>query len=198
MCHLRVTLPSEIFVSFGFKPIHVASIYTINRYTVPFIYRPVFRSFIVLSNIHSSRKIGTNPARISWCSRVDDVRRRSGHINREQTGITRNAGRMEGDVQETWTENEPGEDRSDVGWTAERGIEHQQQVEGKAIKQGDGFVYQGGMVTENGCSETSGISGRECTKEDRRSHDAQKYIHKVERERSENVFNACMILRRWH
>ena len=32
---------------------------------------------------------------------------------------------MEGGVQEAQTENEPREDRSDVGWTPERGVEHQ-------------------------------------------------------------------------
>ena len=31
---------------------------------------------------------------------------------------------MEGGVQEGRTDNEPGEDRSDVGLTSERGLEH--------------------------------------------------------------------------
>ena len=38
-----------------------------------------------------------------------------------------------------------------MGWTPERGVEHQ--VVGKEIKQVDGFVYLGGMVTEDGHSE---------------------------------------------
>ena len=33
-------------------------------------------------------------------------------------------GAMEGDVQEARTDNEPGEDRRDVGLTSERGLEH--------------------------------------------------------------------------
>ena len=36
-----------------------------------------------------------------------------------------NVGGMEGGVQEARTENEPGEDRSDVSWTPGRGIERQ-------------------------------------------------------------------------
>ena len=43
----------------------------------------------------------------------------------EQTRTTGSVGGMEGGVQEAWTENEPGEDRSDVGWTPERGVERQ-------------------------------------------------------------------------
>ena len=55
-------------------------------------------------------------------------------------------------VQEAWTENEPGEDRSDVGWTPERGVEHQVGWQGD---QASGWlcVYLGGMVTEDGHSE---------------------------------------------
>ena len=56
---------------------------------------------------------------------------------------------MEGGIREARTENEPREDRSDVGWTPERGVEHQ---DGKDIKQVDGFVYLGGMFTEDGHS----------------------------------------------
>ena len=33
--------------------------------------------------------------------------------------------KQEEGVREAWTENEPREDRSDVGWTPERGVEHQ-------------------------------------------------------------------------
>ena len=51
------------------------------------------------------------------CSLEDDVSRRFGHNSRKQT---RSVGRMEGGVREAWTENEPGEDRSNVGWTPER------------------------------------------------------------------------------
>ena len=50
--------------------------------------------------------------------------RRSGHNSRQQTRITGNVGGVEGGDQEAWTENEPGEDRSVGGWTAERGLEH--------------------------------------------------------------------------
>ena len=42
-----------------------------------------------------------------------------------QTRPTGSVGGMEGGVREAWTANEPREDRSDVGWTPERGIEHQ-------------------------------------------------------------------------
>ena len=59
------------------------------------------------------------------CSQEDYACRRSGHNSREQTRTTGSDGGMEGSVQETRTENEPGEDRSDVGWTPERGVEHQ-------------------------------------------------------------------------
>ena len=53
------------------------------------------------------------------CSRYG-ARRRYGHNSRAQTGIIRSAGGVGGDIQEAWTEEEPGEDRNDVGWTAER------------------------------------------------------------------------------
>ena len=46
---------------------------------------------------------------------------------------------MEGDDPETWNKEEPEEDRSDVGWTAQRGVE-----------QGGGFVYLGLMAAEDG------------------------------------------------
>ena len=62
---------------------------------------------------------------------------------------------MEGGVREARTANEPREDRSDVDWTPERGVEHQvgwYQARSSKIKQVDGFVYLGGMVTEDGHS----------------------------------------------
>ena len=59
------------------------------------------------------------------CSHEDDVCRRSDHNSREQTGTTGGVRGMESDVQETWTYNEPEEDRNYVGWTPERGVEHQ-------------------------------------------------------------------------
>ena len=59
------------------------------------------------------------------CSQEDGVGRRSGHNSRKQTRPTGSVGGMEGGVQEAQTENEPGEDRSDVGWTPERGVGHQ-------------------------------------------------------------------------
>ena len=49
----------------------------------------------------------------------------AGHNSRDQTITTGSVGGMEGGVHEARTENVPGEDRSDVGWTPERGVEHQ-------------------------------------------------------------------------
>ena len=42
----------------------------------------------------------------------------------DKTRITGSVGGMEGGVQEGRTDNEPGEDRRDVGLTSERGLEH--------------------------------------------------------------------------
>ena len=42
----------------------------------------------------------------------------------KKTRTTGSVGAMEGDVQEARTDNEPGEDRRDVGLTSERGLEH--------------------------------------------------------------------------
>ena len=56
---------------------------------------------------------------------------------------------MEGGVRRT--ENQPREDRSDVDWTPER-EELNIRLDGKEIKQVDGFMYLGGMVTEDGHS----------------------------------------------
>ena len=41
-----------------------------------------------------------------------------------KTRTTGSDGGMEGGVQEARTDNEPGEDRRDVGLTSERGLEH--------------------------------------------------------------------------
>ena len=41
-----------------------------------------------------------------------------------QTRTTGSVGGIEEGVQEARTENEPGEDRSDVGWTPKRGADH--------------------------------------------------------------------------
>ena len=46
------------------------------------------------------------------------------HDSRQKTRTTGSVGAMEGDVQEARTDNEPGEDRRDVGLTSERGLEH--------------------------------------------------------------------------
>ena len=59
------------------------------------------------------------------CSQEDDVCRRSSHNSREQTRTTGSVEGMEWGVQEARSKDEPGEDRSDVGWTPERGVEHQ-------------------------------------------------------------------------
>ena len=56
--------------------------------------------------------------------REGDVCKRSGHDSRQKTRTTGSVGAMEGDVQEARTDNEPGEDRRDVGLTSERGLEH--------------------------------------------------------------------------
>ena len=53
-----------------------------------------------------------------------DVCKRSGHDSRQKTRTTGSVGAMEGDVQKARTDNEPGEDRRDVGLTSERGLEH--------------------------------------------------------------------------
>ena len=45
-------------------------------------------------------------------------------IAHTKTRTTGSDGGMEGGVQEAWTDNEPGEDRRDVGLTSERGLEH--------------------------------------------------------------------------
>ena len=51
-----------------------------------------------------------------------------------------------------------------MGWTAERRAEHQ--LGGVEIKQRGGFVYLGGIFTEDGRSEVSlGTSGSECMEE---------------------------------
>ena len=42
----------------------------------------------------------------------------------KKTRTTGSVGGMEGGVQEAQTDNEPGEDRSDVGLTSETGIKH--------------------------------------------------------------------------
>ena len=62
---------------------------------------------------------GTNQQEVQHegCSQDDDVCRRSGHNSTEQTRTTGRVGGMEGRVQESRDENEPGEDRSDVGGT---------------------------------------------------------------------------------
>ena len=46
------------------------------------------------------------------------------HDSRQKTRTTGSVGGMEGGVQEARTDNEPGEDRRDVGLTLERGLEH--------------------------------------------------------------------------
>ena len=58
------------------------------------------------------------------CSQEGDVCKRSGHDSRQKTRTTGSVGGMEGGVQEGRTDNEPGEDRRDVGLTSERGLEH--------------------------------------------------------------------------
>ena len=47
-----------------------------------------------------------------------------GHDSRQKTRTTGSVGGMEEGVQEARTDNEPGEDRRDVGLTSERGLEH--------------------------------------------------------------------------
>ena len=58
---------------------------------------------------------------------------------------------MKGSVQEARTENEPGEIR--MMWVGHRRKELNIWLGGKETKQVDGFVYLGGMVTEDGHSE---------------------------------------------
>ena len=57
-------------------------------------------------------------------SQEGDVCKRSGHDSRQKTRTTGSVGGTEGGVQEARTDNEPGEDRRDVGLTSERGLEH--------------------------------------------------------------------------
>ena len=59
--------------------------------------------------------------------------------------------RERGRSQETWNEDEPGEDRSGVGWTGEGGVEHQVGEEG--VQARGGVVYLSGMATEYGRSQ---------------------------------------------
>ena len=68
------------------------------------------------------------------CSQRDVEGWWSAHNYKEQTGMTRSTSGVEGDGQVAWVEDEPGDDRSDVGWTAERGVEHQVRVEGDDSK----------------------------------------------------------------
>ena len=58
------------------------------------------------------------------CSQEGYVCKRSGHDSRHKSRTTGSVGGMEGGVQEARTDNEPGEDRRDVGLTSERGLEH--------------------------------------------------------------------------
>ena len=84
-------------------------------------------------------------------SQEDNVCRRFGHNSREQTRTTGSVGGMEGVVQEARTENEPGENRSDVGWHQREELNQREELislDGKEIKQVDGFVFLGGKVTE--------------------------------------------------
>ena len=46
------------------------------------------------------------------------------HDSRQKTRTTGSVGGMERGVQEARTDNELGEDRRDVGFTLERGLEH--------------------------------------------------------------------------
>ena len=57
-------------------------------------------------------------------SQEGDVCKRSGHDSRQKTRTTGIVGGMEGGVQEARTDNEPEEDRRDVGLTSERRLEH--------------------------------------------------------------------------
>ena len=98
--------------------------------------------------------------------------------------------------------DESAEDRSDVGWTAERAFEHQVGGEVDQVnesKHGGDFVYFGVMVTEEVCSGVKVCRWihhtieSECMVEDRKSHDGQKNLRNVKmvkRERSESEFNA--------
>ena len=56
----------------------------------------------------------------------------------KKTRTTGSVGEMEGGVQEARTDNEPGEDRRDVGLTSERGLNIS--LDDKEFKQVDGFV----------------------------------------------------------
>ena len=55
--------------------------------------------------------------------REGDVCKRSAMIADKKQELG-SVGGMEGGVQEAQTDNEPGEDRRDVGLTSERGLEH--------------------------------------------------------------------------
>ena len=69
---------------------------------------------------------GTNQQEVQQegCSQEGDVCKRSGHDSRQKTRTTGSVAGMEGGVQEGRTDNEPGEERRDVGLTSERGLEH--------------------------------------------------------------------------
>ena len=80
------------------------------------------------------------------------------------------------EVLEEWTANEPGEDRSDVGWTPERGVEHQKRQKYDV-----------------------GPGGSKCLEKGRGSHVGQKKFEKAERESPENVCYTSMpvVWRQW-
>ena len=53
----------------------------------------------------------------------------------EQTGITNNAGGVGGGAQEAWSQDEPGEDKGDVGLDGQQREKLYIRLEGKEIKQ---------------------------------------------------------------
>ena len=86
-------------------------------------------------------------------------------------------------------------EKTEVMWVGHQREELNIKLDGKEIKQVDGFVYLGGMVMEDGHSArsaTSDTSGSECLEKGRGSHVGQKNFKKAERESPENMCYTSM------
>ena len=91
--------------------------------------------------------------------------------------------------------------KTELMWVGHQREELNTRLDGKEIKQVDGFVYFGGMVTEDGHSEaevrrgrSADTSGSECLEKGRGNHAGQKNFEKAERESPENVCYTRMLV----
>ena len=82
-------------------------------------------------------------------------------------------------------------EKTEVMWAGHQREELNIRLDGKEIKQVDGFVYLGGMVTEDGHSaievQWRDTSGSECLENGRGSHVGQTKLKENERESPESV-----------